>query len=128
MGYSKDELEQMLQTKEMSSEQLETLLKAREEGTIDFKLVDIREVFEYEAASIDGTDLLVPTSVIQQQLPKLEAIKDENIILYCRTGNRTGQIMYALDNMGYPKVVHLSQGIIAYRGKISQNAPLPSEG
>ncbi len=127
MGYTKEELEQMLQTKEMSGEQLEALLKAREEGLIEFKLVDIREVFEYDAASIDGTDLLIPTSMIQQHLPKLEAIKDENIVLYCRTGNRTAQVMYALDNMGYPKVVHLAHGIMGYRGKISQNAPLPNE-
>ena len=127
MDYSKEDLENILTKKEISSDELEALLKAREDGEIDFKLVDIREVFEYDQASIDGTDLLIPTSVIQQHFDKLDKIKDENIILYCRTGNRTGQIMYALDNMGFPKVSHLYMGIISYRGDISHGAKLPNE-
>jgi len=127
VDYSKEELENILTKKDISSQELEALLKAREEGKIEFKLVDIREVFEYDQASIDGTDLLVPTSSIQQHFDKLEKIKDENIVLYCRTGNRTGQIMYALDNMGFPKVSHLYSGIISYSGKISHGAKLPNE-
>jgi len=127
MSYTKEDLEQMLSNKNLSSSELETLLEARSNGEIDFKLVDIREVFEYNQSSIDGTDLLVPTSSIQQHFNKLEAIKDEPIILYCRTGNRTGQIMYALDNMGFPKVIHLAQGIISYHGKTSSGAKLPNE-
>jgi rhodanese-related sulfurtransferase len=127
MSYTKEDLEQMLSNKNLSSSELETLLEARSKGEIDFKLVDIREVFEYNQSSIDGTDLLVPTSSIQQHFNKLEAIKDEPIILYCRTGNRTGQIMYALDNMGFPRVIHLAQGIISYHGKTSSGAKLPNE-
>ncbi len=127
MGYSKEELEEILLKKEKSSAELEALLEARERGEIDFNLVDIREVFEYNQASIDGTDLLIPTSSIQQHFDKLEAIRDEPIVLYCRTGNRTGQIMYALDNMGFPKVSHLSQGIVTYHGKTSHGAKLPNE-
>jgi len=127
MSYTKEELEQMLAKKDLSSSELEALLEARSKGEVDFKLVDIREVFEYNQSSIDGTDLLIPTSAIQQHFNKLEAIKDEPIILYCRTGNRTGQIMYALDNMGFPKVSHLFQGIISYHGKTSNGAELPNE-
>jgi len=127
MGYTKEELQKILTSKHMSSSELVTLLEAREKGEVEFNLVDIREVFEYSSSSIDGTDLIVPTSVIQKHIDKLEAIKDEPIILYCRTGNRTGQIMHALDSMGFPKVVHLSQGIIAYGGKTSHEAQLPNE-
>ncbi len=127
MGYTKEDLEQIIAKKDISSSELEALLEAREKGDIDFKLVDVREVFEYDQASIDGTDLLVPTSVIQQHFNKLDAIRQEPIILYCRTGNRTGQVLYALDNMGFPKVAHLAQGIIAYHGKTSNGAPIPNE-
>ncbi len=127
MGDNKEELESILSNKNISSSELITLLEARKEGKIKFHLVDIREVYEYASSSIDGTDLLLPTSSIQQHLPKLEAIKDEPIVLYCRTGNRTGQIMYALDNMGFSKVSHLAQGIIAYSGATSHDAKLPNE-
>ena len=127
MSYTKEELQNILASKNMSSSELVTLLEAREKGEIGFNLVDIREVFEYDSSSIDDTDLLIPTSVIQQHIDKLEAIKDEPIVLYCRTGNRTGQIMHALDSMGFPKVVHLAQGIIAYGGKTSHGAKVPNQ-
>ena len=127
MSYTKEELQNILASKNMSSSELVTLLEAREKGEIEFNLVDIREVFEYDSSSIDDTDLLIPTSVIQQHIDKLEAIKDEPIVLYCRTGNRTGQIMHALDSMGFTKVVHLSQGIITYGGKTSHGAKVPNQ-
>ena len=127
MNYTDEELQQMLENKQISSDALQALLKAREEGKLKFHLVDIREVFEYTSSSIDGTDLLVPTSMIQAHLDKLEAIKEDPIILYCRTGNRTSQIMMALDRMGYPNVKHLSSGIITYNGETSHGAELPNE-
>lgn len=126
MQYTNEELQGMLENKQMSSDALQSLLKAREEGIVKFTLVDIREVYEFESASIDGTDLLIPTSVIQSHLDKLEALKDEPVVLYCRTGNRTGQVMAALERMGYEKIVHLSRGILSFTGATSHNAKLPN--
>lgn len=127
MKYTKDELTQMLQTKQMSSQALEELLAARDAGEIDFKLIDIREIFEYTSNSIVGTDLLYPTSMVERFVEKFKEMKDEPIVLYCRTGNRTGYIMAALKNMGLTNVVHLSDGIVAYRGETAQNADFPNE-
>ncbi len=127
MTYTKEELNMMLKDKQMSSDALQELLKAREAGEVDFKLVDIREVYEYTSQSIDGTDLLIPTSMIQAHLPKLEALIDEPVVLYCRTGNRTGQVMMALERMGFANIAHLSRGIISYTGATSHNAELPNK-
>lgn len=127
MQYTNEELQEILSNKQMSSDALQALLKAREEGSIKFTLVDIREVYEFESASINGTDLLIPTSVIQAHLDKLEALKDEPVVLYCRTGNRTGQVMTALERMGHDKIVHLSRGIISYTGATSHNAQIPND-
>jgi len=126
MQYTKEELQGMLESKQMSSDALQSLIKAREAGEVKFTLVDIREVFEFESSSINGTDLLLPTSMIQSHLDKLEALKDETVILYCRTGNRTGQVMSALERMGHDKVVHLSRGIIAYGGDTTHKAEIPN--
>jgi len=125
--YTNEELQGMLENKQISSDALQQLLKAREEGIVKFTLIDIREVYEFESASIDGTDLLLPTSMIQSHLDKLEALKDEPVILYCRTGNRTNQVMTALERMGHEKVGHLSRGIISYDGKTSHKAQIPNE-
>ncbi len=127
MEFTKEDLNKIVANQQMSSAELETLLKAREEGDIDFKLIDIREVFEFTDRSIVGADLLYPTTMIQKFVTDLEALKDEPVILYCRTGSRTGQIMYALRNMGMENVVHLSDGIMAYRGETIKGADIPNE-
>lgn len=126
MEYSKEELEKMLQNQEMSSAELQTLLKAREEGEIDFVLMDVREVYEYVDRSIKGADILLPTTQMNNKLNVFEELKEKPVVLYCRTGSRTGQVMYALRNMGYNNIVHLSPGIMGYFGETEHNAPLPN--
>lgn len=46
--------------------------------------------------------------------------KDKTLLLYCRSGNRSGQAAKRLDALGYPKLVNLEGGIIAW-----QKANLP---
>ncbi len=127
MQYSKEELEKMMKNPEISSEVLELLLKEREKGNIDFILMDIRETFEFDQSSIVGCDMLIPTSVIGNYIDKFEELKDKHIILYCRTGNRTYQVMHALNNMGYNNISHLSNGILSYFGEKISNAPYPNK-
>ena len=110
---------------QVDDEDLQELLKYKEKGEFDFKLIDIREIYEYSDRSIDKTDLLYPTTLLHKYIENLEKIKDEYILLYCRTGNRTGQVLTILKRMGFEKIAHLTQGIVAYSGKTSKNATLP---
>jgi rhodanese-related sulfurtransferase len=116
-----------IKTHEISDEQLQHLLTCKEDGQLDFLLVDIREMFEYTNLSIKGTDLLIPTSIIHEKLSLLEREKDKFIVLYCRTGNRTSFTMFALKRMGFTKIAHLSDGIVSYTGETKKNAPLPNK-
>ncbi len=129
---SSTETSNLLETKErifsdgqVKSKDLEKLLDHRKKGDIDFKLIDIREVYEYSDRSIDGTDLLYPTTLFHKYIDELNNIKDENIILYCRTGNRTGQVLQILKRMGFENIAHLTLGIVEYDGKTSKNAKIP---
>ena len=106
---------------------LQDLLRYRKNGEFDFKLIDIREIYEYSDMSIEGTDLLYPTTLFHKYIDDLNKIKDDYIILYCRTGNRTGQVLRILNRMGFDKIAHLTQGIVAYSGKTSKNAKLPNK-
>jgi len=110
---------------ELSDSDLKTLLTCRENHEIDFTLVDIREMFEYSDLSIKGTDLLLPTSNMHLHMDKIESIKDSVIVLYCRTGSRTGQMLNILKRMGFEKISHLSDGIMQFSGEKLKNAPLP---
>jgi len=119
--------ERVFSSGQMQSNDLERLLNYRQEDKIDFKLIDIREIYEYSDQSIDGTDLLYPTTLFHKYIDDLNAIKDENIILYCRTGSRTGQVLGILKTMGFINIAHLSSGIMSFYGKTSKNAKLPQK-
>jgi rhodanese-related sulfurtransferase len=115
----------VFETSQASDEDLQKLLELREEKKFDFIFIDIREIFEYSDRSIDGTDLLYPTTLFHKYIDELNEIQDEYIVLYCRTGSRTGQVLGILKRMGYKNVAHISMGIMSYSGKTSKNAKLP---
>jgi len=121
----KELVKKVFETSLAYEEDLQRLLELREEKKFDFKLIDIREIYEYNDVSIDGTDLLYPTTLFHKYIDELNEIKDEHIVLYCRTSSRTGQVLGILKRMGYEHVAHLNTGIISYSGKTSRNAKLP---
>ena len=116
-GYFLSNLKNLLKQDNISSQELVKLLEARKNGQIDFKLIDIREPFEYKEAHIVGTDELLPTSRFQEWASQLIERKDENMIIYCRTGNRTGQVQAILRQNGL-SLPHLTYGIMSYGGEI----------
>ena len=111
-------LEDILTKSGVTSEELAKLLEAREEGDIDFLLVDVREPFEYEMEHIKGVDMLKPTSSFQSWASEfLQEHKDKNVIFTCRTDNRSGQVANILRGYGLNAINHLG-GIVTYRGEI----------
>ncbi len=110
---------------EVSAEALHVMLRLRTQGKIDFVLIDIREMHEYSALSIKGTDMLLPTSTLHLHLEQLTKLHDSLLVFYCRSANRTLHLLHGLKRMGFTKVAHLSGGIIAYQGEKIKNAPLP---
>lgn len=119
-------LQSIAKNHEISSDELQFLLSRREKGLVDFLLIDIREMYEYSAVSIKGTDLLLPTSMIHQHLDELAKQKDRLMIFYCRSANRTFQLISILKRMGYSRIAHLDGGIVEYLGEKVKNAPLPN--
>ncbi len=115
----------VLQNSDISAAELKYLLECRDKGTIDFTLIDIREMFEYTQLSIKGCDLLLPTSTIHTCMEALQKRKSNFLIFYCRTGNRTAQMLHILKRMGFSKIAHLGRGIVDFKGEKLKNAPLP---
>ncbi|WP_024954624.1 rhodanese-like domain-containing protein [Sulfurospirillum arcachonense] len=118
-------IKRIAKTGQTSDAELKSLLTCRANGEFDFILIDIREMFEYSDASIKGCDMLLPTSSIHMNMDKLDNIKDKFIVLYCRTGNRTDQMLFILRRMGFKKISHLTEGIVQYSGEKLKNAPIP---
>ncbi|MFT5661462.1 MAG: rhodanese-related sulfurtransferase/ferredoxin-thioredoxin reductase catalytic subunit [Sulfurimonas sp.] len=116
-GLTKEEAEMLVAQSEIDSDELISLLEAKELKMVDFKLVDVREHMEWEMGHIKGSDALVPTSSFFQTLDEAKLSKDENIILYCHVGSRSAHCARILTDMGYSKIGNLTHGIVSYGGE-----------
>ena len=111
-------MQQLLEKRDIDSQELETLLKARQEGKIDFVLVDVREDMEYKMGHIKGVDMLKPTTSFQQWGEELfKNTQDKTVIFTCRTGSRSGQVASVFAQNGHKSAVNHSGGIMTYRGE-----------
>ncbi len=114
-------MHELLDNENINSGDLETLLKAREEGKADFLLIDVREDMEYDMGHVKGVDMLKPTSDFQAWAEALfEEAKDKVVIFTCRTGNRSGQVQNVFKRNGHERVINHSGGIVSYRGEIER--------
>ena len=69
----------------------------------DIIIVDVRTQEEYEEAHIPGA-LLIPNETIGEEKPEQLSDIDAEILIYCRSGNRSAQAAKKLANMGYTNV------------------------
>lgn len=111
-------MQKLLEQTELTSQDLNALLEAREKGEADFLLVDVREQYEYDAGHIKGVDLLRPTSTFQSWAQELfDANQDKTIIFTCRTGSRSGQVQNVFRSNGHAKAINHYGGIVTYSGE-----------
>jgi rhodanese-related sulfurtransferase len=92
-------------------------LKKKMDQRESFHLIDVREPDEHVQFNIGGT--LIPLGKIQSmQIEELEDFKEEEIILYCRSGNRSGQACLILDMLGFKNTNNLAGGMLAWQDRI----------
>lgn len=98
--------------KTINAEEVKTRLDAGEQ----LNIVDVREPYENAEFNIGGT--LVPLGKIQgMQLDDIEDWKDDEIIVYCRSGNRSGQACLILEAAGFTNVKNLTGGMLDWQEK-----------
>lgn len=96
-----------------------TELKSRIDAGGRINLIDVREPFENAEFNIGGQ--LVPLGKIQtMQVDDIENLKEEEVILYCRSGNRSGQACLILDTLGFKDTKNLSGGMLAWQEKFGR--------
>jgi rhodanese-related sulfurtransferase len=92
-------------------------LKKRLDAGEDLHIVDVREPHENADFNIGG--VLIPLGQIQSmQIDEIEDLKDKEVIVYCRSGNRSGQACMFLDAMGFKNTKNLVGGMLAWQERI----------
>ena len=95
-------------------------LKAKINRKEHFVLVDVREPHELAISQIPGHKL-IPLGELPSRLNELNP-KDE-IILICRTGNRSGKALQILQKAGFKHVFNLQGGVNAWADQIDKSLP-----
>jgi rhodanese-related sulfurtransferase len=95
-------------------------LKARLDAGENVNLLDVREDYERAEYNIGGTH--IPIGRVQAfQTEAIEGWKEEEVVVYCRSGNRSGMAALFLEQTGFSNVVNLTGGMLAWRDKFEKN-------
>jgi molybdopterin/thiamine biosynthesis adenylyltransferase/rhodanese-related sulfurtransferase len=85
-------------------------------------LVDVREPNEYEIVSIPGATLIPKGEFLSgaalSQLPQ-----DKQIVLHCKSGARSAEVLAVLKNAGFKDSVHVGGGVLAWVSQVDPALP-----
>ncbi len=91
-------------------------LKAKLDEGEKINLIDVREPEEYKEFNIGGK--LVPLGKIQSmQVDELDDLKNEELIVHCRSGKRSVTACLFLESMGFTNTVNVEGGVLAWQEK-----------
>ncbi len=80
-------------------------------------IIDVRETAEYVEDNIGA--ILVPLSDLRNfEADAIEDLKDQEIIVQCRSGKRSLEAGMILEQMGFANVVNLDGGIMEWRASL----------
>jgi len=83
-------------------------------------LVDVREAHEWPISDLPDS-IKIPLGTLPQSLGKLS--KDDEIVVYCRSGARSGNAVQFLQRAGYAKAKNLVGGINRWAERIDPTLP-----
>ncbi len=90
-------------------------LKKRLDAGEKINLIDVREQFEYDEFNLGGE--LIPLGTLPGKLEDLETLKDEEVIVHCRSGARSGTAKMFLTQSGFTNVRNLIGGVLDWQAQ-----------
>ncbi len=94
-------------------------LKSRLDRGEKIFLLDVREPQESALCTLGGR--LIPRNELPNRVSELDSSND--IVVYCKTGNRSAQAIELLKHMGFKKLWNLIGGIDAWAQRIDPTMP-----
>jgi rhodanese-related sulfurtransferase len=82
-------------------------------------LIDVREPEERDVFHIGGK-LLPLGHIMSMQSDDIDELKNEEVICYCRSGQRSAQACLMLETVGFTNVKNLSGGMNEWQEKTAE--------
>jgi len=95
-------------------------LKARLDAGEAVRLLDVREPHETFICNLPNSTL-IPMREIPRRLAELD--RDSDLVVYCRSGVRSGQVVGYLRRQGYQRALNLRGGILEWIDKVDSTQP-----
>jgi rhodanese-related sulfurtransferase len=91
-------------------------LKKRVDAGEKLHVIDVREPDEYAEYNI-GAQLIPLGKIMSFQLEDIDDLKDEELIIHCRSGKRSMQACMVLEQAGFTNTVNVTGGVLAWHEK-----------
>jgi len=89
----------------------------------NIEIIDVREINEYEIVSIPGAKLIPKNEFLMGTA--LETLpQDKKIVLHCKTGVRSAEVLAVLKSAGFADAVHVGGGVIGWVHQIEPSKPV----
>ncbi len=97
-------------------------LKRRLDAGVDLDLIDVREPFEWRIYNLGEYGAkLIPMNQLEARLGELDP--DREIVFYCRSGARSGNVTRYLRQNGFGRARNLVGGVLAWGSEVDPAAP-----
>ena len=98
-------------------------VKLKLDGGEKIRLIDVREVKEFNHCRIEGADL-IPMNTIPQRLTELTAQSgDTTLIIFCHHGGRSLNVVNWMRQQGVAACQNMTGGIDRWSLQIDPNVP-----
>ena len=85
-----------------------------------FVLIDVREPHEYQICKIPGSQL-IPLGDVPSRMNELNSA--DEIVVHCRSGQRSAQAVDLLMKAGFRKIHNLQGGVLAWADQVDPTMP-----
>lgn len=83
----------------------------------DIKIIDVRETDEYAQSRIENAINIPLSKLSKEEIEKYDFCKDDNLLIYCHAGIRSGRAVELFNELGYKKAVNIG-GIVEWKDKV----------